>query len=353
MDRRERNEGRVIDPPHAAARVRFPSDSKPRFVVFVDTEEEFDWTKPQSRDETSTETIKFLPEFQRLMDSHGARPSYLIDYPVANNAASRAIMRELVDAGNCTVGTQLHPWVNPPFSEEVCLFNSFVGNLPVELECEKLRVLTETIEKCTGVRPDIYRAGRYGVGPNTAAILEEAGYRMDVSVRPHFDYSHEGGPVFTRHDSQPYWAGPKGELLEFPLGVSFTGMLRHYGRLIYGNGRTRSRLFGPLSRSGLLSRVALTPEEMPLEFVRPAIRAMLDDGIKYISISFHSPSLVPGHTPYVRNSAELNAFYRWWDKILDYLHACGVEGGCAYDVLDVAWAQRNQQAALQDSPNLR
>lgn len=313
----------------------------PRYVVFVDTEEEFDWTKPQSRDETSTETTRFLPEFQRLMDAHGIRPSYLVDYPIVSDPASAGIIGQIRADGRCTVGTQLHPWVNPPFDEDVNRFNSFAGNLPVSLEEQKLHVLTDAIEQAMGKRPDHYRAGRYGIGPETAALLERSGYRMDVSVRPHFDYGHEGGPVFTRHDSRPYWAGPSGQLLEFPLGVTFTGYLRRWGGLIYGDGRARSRFFGPLSRSGALSRIALTPEEMPLEFVRPAIKAMLEDGHKLISISFHSPSLAPGHTPYVRNSAELNAFYHWWDVILSYLEAQGVSPAGTDEVIDLAWATRD------------
>jgi hypothetical protein len=313
---------------------------KPRYCVFVDTEEEFDWTKPQSRDETSTETIKYLPEFQRLMDAHGAKPAYLIDYPVADSAAAASVLGEMLAAGNCSVGSQLHPWVNPPFTEEMNLFNTFVGNLPIELERAKLAALTQRIEQSMGSKPVVYRAGRYGVGARSGELLEALGYRMDVSVRPHFDYSHEGGPNFTRHDSRPYWAGPTGDLLEFPLGVTFTGQLRRYGRAIYGDGRKRSGWFGPLSRSGMLSRIALTPEEMPLNFVKPAIKAMLGDGHKLISISFHSPSLAPGHTPYVRNSAELNAFYGWWDKILQFLDQCGVVPASMDEVLDLAWATR-------------
>jgi hypothetical protein len=339
-NRRKQSDGRLVYPSRAADRVRFPRDQKPRYCVFVDTEEEFDWSKPQSRDETSTETIKYLPEFQRLMDAHGAKPAYLIDFPVADSPSAGTILSEMLATGNCSVGSQLHPWVNPPFSEDMNVFNTFVGNLPREVEQEKLAALTRRIEMAVGARPIVYRAGRYGIGPNTAEILHDQGYRMDVSVRPHFDYSFEGGPNFTRHDSRPYWAGPSGGLLEFPLGVTFTGQLRRYGRAIYGDGRKRSRWFGPLSRSGMLSRIALTPEEMPLNFVKPAIKAMLADGHKLISISFHSPSLAPGHTPYVRNSGELNAFYRWWDKILQYLEQCGVEPASTSEVIDLAWATR-------------
>lgn len=330
-ERRQQSAGRLDHPARVADRVRFPAEFGRRAIVFVDTEEEFDWTRPRSRDHTATSAIKYLPEFQNLMDAHGFRPCYLIDYPVADNPASAEIMAKLVADGKCDVGTQLHPWVNPPFDEEVNTFNSFAGNLDIGLERAKLDVLTSRIEQATGTRPVVYRAGRYGIGPNTAQLLEEAGYRMDSSVRPHFDYSHEGGPSFRGHDVRPWWAGPGGGLLELPLSVSFTGLLRRYGRWLGG---------GWLSRLARVSRVALTPEDMPFEDVRRAIHAMLRDGTQILSFSFHSPSLAPGHTPYVRTSAQLNEFYDWWDKLFALLQQEGVEPVSVTQILDTAWAAR-------------
>lgn len=343
-NRRRRNEGRLDHPARADDRVRFDAEFGRRFSVFVDTEEEFDWASPRSRESTSTSAVRHLPEFQRLMDAHGIRPCYLIDYPVADNPESRAVLAELHAGGSCEIGTQLHPWVNPPGDEEINSFNSFVGNLPEELEKAKLVALTERIASITsGVRPTVYRAGRYGVGPNSAKLLEEAGYRVDTSVRPHFDYSNEGGPSFLRHDARPYWAGPDGKLLELPLGATYTGQLRRYGRWLIGNGRSNVNRTASLARFGLVSRVALTPEDMPIEDVKRAIQWMMRDGIQFFSFSFHSPSLAPGHTPYVRNSAELNQFYNWWDKVLTFLATLNITAVSVSEVADAAWHMRQER----------
>jgi hypothetical protein len=339
-NRRRKSEGRLDHRSRAADRVRFDSAFGKRFAVFVDAEEEFDWGQPRSRDSTATSAIAYLPEFQRLMDAHGIRPSYLIDYPVADNPASAEVLARMMADGNCEVGTQLHPWVNPPFEEEVITINSFVGNLPIELERAKLAALTNKIEQAVGKRPVLYRAGRYGIGPNTGALLEEAGYKIDTSVRPHFDYSHEGGPNFLRHDAQPYWAGPAGLLLELPLGATYTGQLRRYGRFLYGDGRSGHRKISLLARSGMLSRVALTPEDMPIDDVKRAITWMLRDGCQFFSFSFHSPSLTPGHTPYVRNSADLSQFYGWWDKILDFLASKDIAPVSSGEIIEAAWRVR-------------
>jgi hypothetical protein len=350
-NRRRRNQGRLDHPSRAADRVRFPAEFGKRFVVFVDTEEEFDWRAPRSRDATGTSAIRHLPEFQRLMDAHGIAPTYLIDYPVADAPASSETLAALYADGHCTIGTQLHPWVNPPFDEEVNNYNSFIGNLPIDLERAKLACLTARIEETTGCRPTVFRAGRYGIGPNTAQLLEEAGYMVDTSVRPHFDYSLEGGPSFLRHDARPYWTGTNGLLLELPLGATYTGQLRRYGRFLLGDGISKSRRIAALARSGMLARVALTPEDMPLDDVKRAISTMLSDGQRLFSFSFHSPSLAPGHTPYVRTSADLTNFYGWWDKLLTHLDREGILAASVDDVVKAAWETREQPAPLATAPH--
>ncbi len=344
-ERRLRSAGRLDHVPRAADRVRFDPEFGRRFAVFVDTEEEFDWTKPRSRSSTEISHIQYLGEFQRLADANGIKPCYLIDYPVADNPTSADVLAGLFQDGNCTIGTQLHAWVSPPHEEEVNTFNSFAGNLPIELEKAKLIALTDRIEAAVGVRPSIYRAGRYGIGPNSAAILDDLGYRIDTSVRPFFDYSSEDGPNFVRFDPRPYWTGPSGQLLELPLGVALTGKLRRIGRLLYGVGKKDGRLRGLMARTGMLSRVALTPEDMPERDVREAIDAMLDSDLRFLSFSFHSPSIAPGHTPYVRNSAELSDFYRWWDKILTHLANRGVTPASVDEVYDAASRARGDHGS--------
>ncbi len=37
----------------------------------------------------------------------------------------------------------------------------------------------------------------------------------------------------------------------------------------------------------------------------------LAEGVQVINLSFHSPSLAVGHTPYVRDEGQLDALYAW------------------------------------------
>ena len=315
---------RLDRPPHPDWYLDFPESFGRRFTISCDTEEEFDWSGPFTRERHGTTAMRRLPEIHRRLTAAGVKPLYLVDYPVAADPESVAILRQFVEDGEATIGTQLHPWVNPPFDEEVNVRNSFVGNLPEPLERAKLLRLTEALEQAFGRRPTVYRAGRYGIGPNTARLLLDAGYEADVSVRPLHEYRAEGGPDFSGIEPRPYRVGG-GPLLEVPLSSAFVGHLRRWGRSLYPMSARVTRGRGVLSRTGLLSRVALTPEGVPLADAREAIERLLDDGLQLLSLSFHSPTVEPGHTPYVRSDADLADFYRWWDGVLDLLAARGVE----------------------------
>jgi hypothetical protein len=327
----ETDDGRAgLDvPPPASARATLDADFGRRFAIFGDAEEEFDWNGPFARDHVSTRAIASLPAANRRFTDRGVIPTYLVDYPVVDDPVSAATIAGMVADGACDIGTQLHPWVNPPFDETVNGPNSFVGNLPRSLQRAKLHALTERIEQATGVRPTIYRAGRYGIGPHTADLLVEAGYRMDVSIRARFDYRAQQGPNFSDHPIWPWWVLPG--LLEVPLTAAFVGAARHWPAL-----HRRPSWRGPLAASRLLNRVSLTPEGTPLAEALAAIRQLLTDGVRLFSLSFHTPSVEIGHTPYVRDAADLRQFWAWWDGVFDLFAREGVHPARADEILAAA-----------------
>ena len=320
-------ETRLDLPPHADARLHLPESFGTRFAMFGDAEEEFDWNGPFRRDATTTVTMRALPEANRRFLEAGLQPCWMADWPIVDNADSGAILRELVASGDCTVGTQLHPWVSPPFDEEVNRHNSYTANLPRALQREKLLRLTDRIEATTGARPRVYRAGRYGIGQHTAALLGEFGYALDVSVRACFDYRGQGGPDFSRHPLWP-WKVLQ-DLYELPLTTAYTGALGRWPEIY----RAES-LRGTLARTGLLARVPLTPEGVPLADALEAIETLLGEGHRLFSLSFHTPSLVPGHTPYVRDAADLATVWRWWDGVFDRFAARGVTAAGSDTIID-------------------
>ena len=93
--------------------------------------------------------------------------------------------------------------------EEINHQNSYPGNLPRELEAEKLANLTDKIGESLGSRPTIYKAGRYCTGPNTHSILEERGFEVDTSPSPLMDFRAHGRPDFSRYPSRPGVVGER------------------------------------------------------------------------------------------------------------------------------------------------
>ena len=65
--------------PQGANAVRFAPGFGQRFVLTVDTEEEFDWTRPIDRTSHSVDTIADLRKFQQFCEGVGVKPVYLVD----------------------------------------------------------------------------------------------------------------------------------------------------------------------------------------------------------------------------------------------------------------------------------
>jgi hypothetical protein len=325
--------GYRVPAPAPGAAVEWPEAFGTRFTIFVDTEEEFDWSAPLRRDGHGTRHMAAMPAAHARFAAHGVPLTWLVDYPIATCPRAAEILRTLMADGRSAVGTQLHPWVNPPFDETVNGFNSFAGNLPIGIEEAKLRALTARIAEAFGAPPQIYRAGRYGIGPATLKLLAGLGYRADSSMRAGYDYSSEGGPDFRVIGNHAFRAEG---LVELPLTTVFTGAARRGGARLYGALGRIPRGRGVAARLGLLSRVALSPEDMPLAEALEAVRVALGEGARLLNFSFHSPSVEPGHTPYVRDAADLKAFFAWWEAMLAELARRGVAPASLAQILDAA-----------------
>lgn len=290
-----------------------------RFMLFVDTEEEFDWDAPFSRTGHGVTALGGMARGQGYFAAAGVKPVYVTDYPVADSDAAAEMMGVWLADGAADIGAHLHPWVNPPYVEDVSAANSYAGFLPEAVERAKLEMLCQKIAERFGKRPLAYRAGRYGVGPNSARLLTEAGFRLDSSVRSRFDYSGQYGPDFSGLPLNPYWAGPGRNLIELPLSTAFAGLLRGGGERLYRAAQSMGPMAGALARARMLSRVPLTPEGVPVRDAIQAIDALIEEGVRVLNFSFHSPTLEPGHTPYVRDEGDRTSFYRWWDAVLNHL----------------------------------
>jgi glycosyltransferase involved in cell wall biosynthesis len=298
------------------------SSPAPMLVTTIDAEEDFDWNGPFIRTASRVTSMRSQHKAHRVFERYGVVPTYLVDFPVASQDEGRGPLRELLESRQCEIGAQLHPWVTPPFVEVISNRNSYPGNLPMVVEYDKLLALTNMLEEGFGIRPRIYRAGRYGFGPNTGEILRHLGYLVDTSVMPCWNYTPQGGPDFRALRAQPYWIDRERTVLEMPISVALVGRAARLGPFVSSGLFTRlSEGLGftaAVARLGLIERIRLTPEGIAIDEAKRLVRQMIADGQRVFVLTYHSPSMEPGGTPYVRTAEDLTRFLRWLEEFYDF-----------------------------------
>ncbi len=302
--------------------------TRPIGTLVVDAEEDFDWFKPVYGTEHSVKHMLQVATFQDLAKAYGAVPTYLLTYPVLQVDEVVALLRRVMDRGECDVGIQLHPWVTPPFEPSVeghaaDVGGSFAGNLPPELERRKLFELCRKFKECFGFSPKMYRAGRYGLGQQTAALLEELAFTVDCSLAPRTDFSAQAGPDYTDYKFEPFWFGERQSVLEVPLCREIVGWSGALAPMIY-KAATRDvmrkvRADGLLSWVRCAERVTLSPEGNNSRALRRLASHLYAAQSGIFVVSFHSSSLMVGANPYVSSRADVHEFYDRLSSLFSYM----------------------------------
>jgi len=297
-------------------------------IVSIDTEED-NWHP--CRDGVTVENIRELPRLDALFQRLGVRATYFTTYQVAIRDWAAAILRELHGAG-AELGAHLHPWNTPPLDEPFAPRNTMLKNLPAALQLAKLEQLTLTLREALGGRPVAFRAGRYGLGPDTVTALIRCGYRVDSSVTPFVSWEdYDDGPTFIGAPLDSYrLAGgadvrvpqPDGPLVELPMSIGYS---RPPSTMWVGLHRALStpalrplHLRGIASRAGIVKRISLSPETDSVRDMLTLSRRLIDAGLRHLHLFFHSPSLRPGLSPFAPDGAGVERMYR---SIATYIEA--------------------------------
>lgn len=315
--------------PPAIPRINLPQ--KPLFILTVDTEEEWDWTRDFPRPPFSTQNIEQIPDFQSFCKELDVRPTYFTDYAVVDNDEHAQILKHYFDAGECDIGAHLHPWATPPFEETVNETNSHAVNLPLELFQRKISVLTDKLETTFGHHPYSYRAGRWGINNAHLKILHEHGYRIDSSVRPYYRDQHFS---YAKAPTSPYWPSSDDAMketyetpgiFEVPAtsGYNFSNFeqLDKLHEKLSTPPLNRLRLIGILWRLHLLRKITITPEDTDHADICRCIDACINRGDKVINMFFHSSDLLPGCTQYVQSDEDKISFIDTIKRCVEHLRS--------------------------------
>lgn len=306
----------------------------PAFIITIDVEADDAWN---GSTEVTTENAAFLPRFQELCEKYGLRPTYLVEWAMAQSPAFREFGQAVIADKTAELGMHLHSWTTPPYrplTEADHRYKPFLIDFPPAVMAEKVKAITGKLEDVFHMPVTSHRAGRWMLDETYARILVEHGYLVDCSVTPHISWSGTwGAPAgrgpcdYSRFPEQAYFVdlqdvGKAGTspLLEVPMTVmrrSRAGWL--------------ARTAGLAGRSGLASRVVnrLSPE---VSWMRPNgrnRRQLLDlarsartQGRQHVEFMIHSSELMPGGSPYFRSRRSVEGLY----ADLEALFACVASG---------------------------
>lgn len=283
-------------------------------ICSVDTEED-NW-EPQ-RGGLTVNNIGQLPRLSDVMGDLNAPVTYFVTHAVAADGVSCALLRNLVDQGNGEIGAHLHPWNTPPLTESISPPNLMLNNLPASLQLSKLRRLTDRLEDVFGHAPASFRAGRSGLGSSTIEAIRRCGYTIDSSVMPFYDLRPVHGPNFVGAPNRAYCIGENGNplephdagpILEIPVSSAYSRVPFERWDAIHrrlGSGLWRMlRLRGVAARAGLFSKIALRPELESVTDMLRLSRKLIEHGSSHLQVMWHSPSLLPGTSPFVRTPTD-------------------------------------------------
>jgi len=322
-------------------------------VVSIDTEED-NWHR--SRSGVAVENILEIPRLGSFLAGLGVRPTYFTTYQVAIAPRAAHALREACAHGKAEIGAHLHPWNTPPLDEAFVPRNSMTKNLPAALQRAKIQRLTAALEEAFAMTPRSFRAGRYGLGGDTISALLSCGYEVDSSVSPFINLEGmDEGPNFVGAPLDVYrvgWGGdprrpdPRGDLLEVPLSYGFSrGPFPFWDRTRRLLERAPFRwlhMAGLADRAGIVKRLVLCPELSSVRDMLTLSRRLLECGVRHLHVSWHSPTLVPGLSPFAATAADVTRLYASLDAYFNGLSR----------LADVEFATVHEAAALLGGRNM-
>jgi hypothetical protein len=270
------------------------------FILSVDTEEEWDWTGPFPSEDFSVDNVNEIPAFQTFCQELGIKPTYFVDYAVANNKQSAQVLKEL-NQNYCEIGAHLHPWANPPFYNEANEESSHIINLPIENVEQKLNLLLSKISDEFHVKVKSFRSGRWGINGEILQLLHHKGIDIDSSIYPLYKskyFSCEKAP------NQAYWPnfentnlkGKQRDILEIPVTVSFNRsnnqLNQELHKLFEYKPFSWLRINGILWHTRLLRKLYLSPELCSGQEMKMLIDKQLKDDQTVFHMYLHSSSLL-------------------------------------------------------------
>jgi hypothetical protein len=293
-------------------------------VVGIDTESDNQWDV-RCREHPTFENIIALPRLHERFVKYGARPTYLVTYPVVATPAAAEVVAGLQSRGDCEIGAHHHAWETPPCAPADVHRHGYASSLPVDQFERQLQRLTEAIESTVGRPPVSYRSGRFGFSAAHVSALERLGYRVESSVAPLFDESHKGGPDFVGATLRPYYLAyddarvpGSSSVLEVPVSAALSRRVPAWVERAYAKAPSPYVTKRVLRALRLARMIWLRPSYSSLDDMRALARRIERESIGVLNVLFHSSEAIVGGSPYNRSEAELDGFFDTLESFLAF-----------------------------------
>ncbi len=294
---------------------------RPRLIVTVDTEEQFDWSE-FDKVEYSVPEMSGVESFQTLCAELDVRPLYFLTWPFLNDEPTAQYFVGLKRAGDADCGLHLHQWTTPP-GDFMGEFFSFQKNLPRNAHREKLKTLADAFDDVFGARAVSHRAGRYGIAPEDYEMLAEIGVKHDFSPSAAFDFSARGGPDFSGMSNHAFKMGERGSEI-FVTPVCGARAIPRTRTFLSAHGAKPG--FSQASQGWLHRRsipLRLSPEGAALADLKALTKRLIADRTPVLTFTLHSTSLHAGGNDYApdqmqvdRLLADTAAYFRWFREAM-------------------------------------
>ncbi|MBR1254956.1 hypothetical protein JQ634_14740 [Bradyrhizobium sp. AUGA SZCCT0240] len=306
------------------------------FLITIDTEGDDIWSR---RSSVETRNASFLPRFQSLCENFGLKPTYLVNYEMANDRGFAEMGRDLIARGAGEIGMHLHAWNSPPIhpmTSDDSWYQPFLIEYPEDEIRKKIEFQTRFLEDVFGVKMLSHRSGRWALNAFYADVLRDLGYRVDCSVTPHVDWRSTkgdpdgaGGTDYRGFSEQHYW------MSEQNIALPGTSSLLEVPMTIISRSPT---LLTRATRA--CENISDLPDKArrhiwPLDWLRPtgsnltSMLRILDVAISqnrpYVEFMIHSSELMPGGSPYFPSIESVEKLYRDLNELFSQAvkHCCG------------------------------
>lgn len=282
------------------------------FIITVDTEGDNQWAwKPGTP--IKTDNTAFIPRFQELCEGYGFPPVYLTNYEMIMDDRFVDYIKPKAQEGKCEIGMHIHAWNSPPNFELDNRFGgcSYITEYPNEVISEKLDYLKTLITERTGVSPVSFRSGRWATNGFLFSELDRLGFLVDCSITPGISYSTDKGMTVERGNNylkeEPYAHKVHGDLIEVPMS---TRRMKTIEGLSLKN-RVRNFILG--------KDIWLRPTLNTFEEMKALCKSVEKDKTTYLEFMIHSSELMPGGSPFCKDSESIETMYKRMTKLFEYL----------------------------------